>query len=198
MTIGVGHLVRAERDAALLRLSHRNDGKPATAAEIIAAFKAVESEPFTHKGSKDHKTHVWGAQHFKNIAGAGNIFMPPQEIDRLLDRHIDEFYRDLQRIFKIAHGYKREFDGYSENVRLALFDMIFNLGSTKFPSNWPGFIRALKAENWQEAAKQSRRPQLSASRNQYVQNLLLAGESQSRTAPPSGPIPLPYPNFGRG
>jgi GH24 family phage-related lysozyme (muramidase) len=183
VTIGVGHLVRHETDAAGLRLLHRSNGKSATHAELIAAFRAVKSEPFHFSGAKDHKMHVWGAKHYKNLAGASNIFMPQQEIDRLLDRHIDEFDQQLKRIFTVAHGYKREFDGFPENVRLALFDMIFNLGATNFPFGWPSLVRALKVENWQDAAKQSRRPQLSASRNQYVHDLLLAGDSRTGRSP---------------
>ncbi len=182
VTIGVGHLVPTEAAAALLHLAHRNDGKPASPTEVIAAFRAVKNETFKHTGAKDHKVHVWGAHHYKGLAGASNIFMPRQEMDRLLDRHIDEFYRDLKRDFTVTHGYRHAFDELPENARLALFDMIFNLGATKFPSGWPGLVRALKQENWREAARQSRRPQLSASRNQYVHDLLLSCGSQSQGA----------------
>ena len=171
VTIGVGHLVRTETDATRLHLARRDDHRPATIAEIVAAFNAVKNEPFKHTGVKDHKTHVWGSSHYLGLKGAGNIFMPPREVDRLLDRHIAEFYRNLQLSFSAKHGYKRDFDAFPENVRLALFDMIFNLGPTKFPWHWPALVKALKAENWHEAARQSRRPQLSADRNKYVHDL---------------------------
>ncbi len=175
VTIGVGHLVSNEAEAACLKLTHRSDLKPATAPEIIAAFRAVKAESFTYRGENDHKTRTWGSAHYKNLAGASDIFMTAHEIDWLLDRHIDEFHRYLQRNFTVAHGYKREFDSFSDNVRLALFDMIFNLGPTKFPSRWPTLVKALKAEDWQAAAQASVRHQLSPARNLYVHSLLLAG-----------------------
>ena len=55
ITIGVGHLVRFETNTAGLRLLHRKDRRPATSAEVIAAFRVVKSEPFHFKGAKDHK-----------------------------------------------------------------------------------------------------------------------------------------------
>jgi GH24 family phage-related lysozyme (muramidase) len=174
VTIGVGHLVRTEGEAASLRLAHRDNVKQlASPDEIQAAFKAVKDEPYKHEG-KDHKMHAWGSGHYKSLAGASNIFMPPDEVERLLHSHIDKFHGYLRGAFTVAKSYKREFDKFPEPVRLALFDMIFNLGPTKFPSAWPNLVLALEAENWNVAAIQSKRPQLSSSRNQYVHDLFLA------------------------
>ena len=58
-------------------------------------------------------------------------------------------------------------------MRLALFDLIFNLGMTKLKNNWPNFNKHIKAKDWQKAAdNSSRKAPVSPARNRYVKGLL--------------------------
>jgi len=58
-------------------------------------------------------------------------------------------------------------------VKLALFDMIFNLGMPNLKNTWPKFNAAIQAKDWQAAANNSnRKPPVSPERNQYVKDLL--------------------------
>jgi GH24 family phage-related lysozyme (muramidase) len=173
VTIGVGCLVRDESHTAQIKLLHRDDDEEASLDEKKAAFRAVKAAPFQHQSAKDHKIHTWSAGHYKTIKGSSNLYMPDTEIDRIRDAHINEFHRYLRHHFSVAQGLKREFDSLPDNVRLALFDMMFNLGPTRFPSRWPKFNDAVKHENWKEAARQSRRPEVQPERNQFVHDLLV-------------------------
>jgi GH24 family phage-related lysozyme (muramidase) len=179
VTIGVGNLV-TEASFAELPLRRRSDGKPATPAEIAAAFHTVKNAAYLHVGT-DKKEQAWSAGHYKNLAANSNVYLPQSESNKLLERHISKFNLILRQKFSKSAGYKREFDEFPENIRLALFDLMFNLGSSKFPAHWPHFVEALKAENWDEVARQSRRPQLSSDRNKYVDGLLRPGDPQSQS-----------------
>lgn len=191
VTIGVGHLVRSESDAVALRLAHRSDGKPATQDEIRMAFRAVKAESIHYVGAKDHKQHTWGAKHYMSVPGAANIAMSEPEMDRLRDQHVREFGLYLKKCLSKAHGYKREFSDFPAAIRLALYDMMFNLGPTKFPAKFPRLVHALKAEDWRAAAAASRRPQLSKERNAYVHDLLIQADPPKETSPVPGALPQP-------
>ncbi|WP_089726854.1 hypothetical protein [Candidatus Thiosymbion oneisti] len=68
-------------------------------------------------------------------------------------------------MYSKAKGYTNDFDAMPDEVQLALFDMIFNLGQTKLRTIFTEFNKAIKHEKWDEAAKQSNRPDVNAARN---------------------------------
>ena len=171
VTIGVGHLVDMEAKAVALKLCRRSDQNPATADEKKAAWHAVKNENRHYVDVRDHKHHVYGAKHYETSSA---LYMKEVDIDALTEAHIVEFHRYLKRAFSRSNGYLADFDDMPDNVRLALFDMMFNMGPTRFPKNWPTFVEALKAGNWSEAALRSNRPQVNAERNAYVRSLLLS------------------------
>lgn len=177
VTVGVGCLVRHRTDASNLILVSRSNKRNATPAEKEAAFDAVMKEPMQHLVARDHKMHIWGASHYQSVAGASDLFMPAAEIDRRRDLHVAEFSRYLTQKFTPAHGYKNNFAAFPEPVRLALYDMMFNLGPTKFPATFPTLTKAIKAEDWTASALASRRPQLGSARNRYVNDLFLQAAS---------------------
>lgn len=98
--------------------------------------------------------------------------MKDADINLLLGKHINSFYKELSNIYKKANGYPDDFDKLHKNVQLALFDMIFNLGATRIISSFPNFNKALKASDWKKAATESNRPDVSPTRNQYIKQLL--------------------------
>jgi GH24 family phage-related lysozyme (muramidase) len=182
MTIGVGHLVEPEIKVVPLKLYRRSDQKLATVEEKKAAWQAVKKENRRYTGQKDHKQHVYGAGHYEKLS---SLFMKDADVDVLTEDHIVEFHGYLRRAFTRQNGYLTEFDDMPENARLALFDMMFNMGPTRFPRPWHQFVAALKRGDWQKAATQSNRPQVNAERNAYVRDLL------SSVEPETTPRPIP-------
>jgi hypothetical protein len=56
-------------------------------------------------------------------------------------------------------------------VRLALFDMIFNLGVTKTNESYLSFNLAIAKADWEKAAKECFRSGIQLTRNNYVKAL---------------------------
>lgn len=159
VTVGVGHLV-ANRVAIshvnLYKTKNKLPTQLATLPEKQAEYDKISRLPWGNR---------YGAATFKSHT---SLIMKDTDINLLLDKHINSFYKELSNIYKKANGYPDDFDKLHKNVQLALFDMIFNLGATKIISSFPNFNKALKASDWKKAATESNRPDVSPARNQYV------------------------------
>lgn len=151
VTIGVGHLLNSAAQAQ--KLTFRTAiNLPATAAEIKADYDAVKKQPSNRVASFYRKQT--------------KLTLPDTSIDKLTDKHIDSFELELKLIYPGFHK-------FPSAVKLALFDLIFNLGMSNLKNKWPKFNAAVKATDWQKAAEHSRRsPPVSAERNEYVEKLL--------------------------
>jgi len=57
--------------------------------------------------------------------------MKEADIGTQRDKHIATFYAELSSMYSRAKGYANDFNAMPDEVQLALFDMIFNLGQTK-------------------------------------------------------------------
>lgn len=91
-----------------------------------------------------------------------------------MNKHIDNFESELKRIFP-------DFSTYPSEVKLALFDIIFNVGMTDLNNKWPNFKKAVKSKNWAVAAIESnRKPPISEERNKYVKDLLEKAHSNTK------------------
>ncbi len=150
VTVGVGHLL-ADLAAAQKLAFARANGSAASADDIRGDFESL----LTLLGNRlaaYYRPHV-------------RLTLPEQEIDRLTTAHISSFHRELQTIYP-------GFDGFPTPARLALFDLIFNVGASNLRTAWPSLNAAIRARDWAGAATHSRRaPPVSAQRNQYVRNL---------------------------
>lgn len=151
VTVGVGHLLSSATQAQ--KLTFRTvKNLPATAVEIKADYDAVKKQP-SNRVASFYQKHT-------------KLTLPDTAIDKLTDKHIDSFELELKLIYP-------GFNTFPSAVKLALFDLIFNLGMTNLKNKWPKFNAAIKAKNWQKAADHSRRsPPVSAERNEYVRGLL--------------------------
>lgn len=154
ITIGVGHLITNVTEAQKLNFV-TSKGTKATKEEIKTDFEAVKKHT---KGLK--------ASSYKSKT---KLSLKQTDIDKLTDKHIVSFYSEVKKIYS-------DFDKYPTEVRLALFDMIFNLGMTKLKNNWPTFNSAIKSKDWKKAADNSNRVGIQATRNKYVKDLLLKAE----------------------
>ena len=164
VTIGVGHLLRDVTEAQKLAFRTARI-LTASATDIKTDYAAVQKLP-------GNRLVVFYRPHT-------SLTISDLEIDRLTDQHIDSFGRELRFTYV-------GFDTFPTEVKLALFDLIFNLGATNLRSKWLTFNAAVRARDWQKSADNSdRAAPISAERNKYVKDLLekaakLAQSGQSK------------------
>lgn len=151
VTVGIGHLIANVAEAQKLAFKNSRN-LPASGAEIKSDYDSVKKQPANRVASFYSKF--------------ASLTLPDAEINKLTDKHINTFEAELKRIYA-------GFEDFPSEVRLALFDLIFNLGMTDLNNNWPKFNAAIQAKDWQEAANESNRAApISAARNKYVKDLL--------------------------
>jgi hypothetical protein len=63
------------------------------------------------------------------------LFMKPADVDALTKKHIESFEKELKNLYSTS-AYPPGFEKFPGEVRLALFDMIFNLGATKLKNRY--------------------------------------------------------------
>ena len=63
-------------------------------------------------------------------------------------------FNDIERVMKELEDIFDDFDIFSETRKIALIDMIFNLGLTRF-LKFKKMIAAIKEENWNKAADEA-------------------------------------------
>ena len=149
VTVGMGHLLNTVAAAQKLPFMDGKTKKKATAEEIKVDFEAVAKQP-KGKHASLYKAHT-------------KLILTQSEIDALTESHIDNFHGELKRMYFA-------FDHLPKEVRLALLDMIFNLGMTRL-IQYLKLNRAIKAKDWQKAANESNRLQVQAPRNRYIKDL---------------------------
>lgn len=165
VTVGVGHLISNLADAQKLAFKSAK-GLPASAAEIKADYDSVKKQP-ANRVALFYKKYT-------------TITLPNTEIDKLTNKHIDSFERELKNIY-------RDFSTFPPETKMALFDLIFNVGATNLRNKWPNFNAAINAKDWQKAANNSKRGiPVSDERNRYVKDLLekAARNGKSKIATP--------------
>jgi len=153
VTVGVGHLLSTVTSAQLLAFKNSKN-LPATNEEIKADYDKVKKQPANRLASM-YKKYT-------------KLRLPDAEIDKLTNKHIQSFEEELKRLYG-------DFDSFPSKARIALFDLIFNLGMTELNNNWPNFNAAVRDKDWQRAAdNSSRKAPISDARNKYVEDLLQA------------------------
>ena len=164
VTVGVGHLLKDLASAQKLSFKKSNN-LPASKAEIKSDYEGVKKQP-TNRLASFYKKHV-------------KLKLADVDINTLINKHIDSFEAELKIIFT-------DFSTYPDEVKYALFDIIFNVGMTDLNNKWPSFKKAIKAKDWVTAATESnRKSPISAERNKYVKDLLEKAAAHSKkTAKP--------------
>lgn len=174
VTVGVGHLVANPGELvhfSMKRVAGPQAGAPATLEEKREEYDRVVSEPVGYR-----------AEWYRRIT---QLMMDDAEITRLRDRHVDQFYAELKRIYTRSRGYKEDFDRFPPSVQMALFDLIFNLGATRLVTVFRRLDTAIRASDWKCAAMESHRPQVGSARNHYVRHLFLTAAGVSPTCTPA-------------
>lgn len=152
VTVGVGNMLPKLATAQALSFLHRNDNKPATHQQIEGEFTLVSSQQ-AGKNASSYKIYT-------------KLYLPITTIDALLEKRITEFTMGLKVNFP-------DYDQYPESARMALMDMIFNLGNAGLVNKFPSLTRAVKTRDWQECARQCNRVGIADSRNAKTKTLFL-------------------------
>lgn len=181
VTVGYGTMLPDARAAAKVPFYHKT-GPVATAAEITAAFDLV------HSGAAKQKLaaakHKFSAQHY---ADTDDLVITQATASLLRDDHISQDYTALQAIYP-------GFDKYPLAARVALFDMIYNLGPGRQKTRhhranglraYGRMNSAIAAGKWDDAAKYSHRTGIQDDRNAAIAALFKS------CAPPPQPKKLP-------
>ena len=151
VTVGIGHALETAGEAAVLPFVLGAGGARATTAEIEADYAAVKALP---KG----RVAAFYRPFSRTVLG-------DDAIADLFTTDLNDFLAELGR--KVAG-----FDELPRGAQLALLDMAYNLGVRGLLEGFPRMMNCLARHDWSGCARESRRPQLSAARNQQVADWL--------------------------
>jgi GH24 family phage-related lysozyme (muramidase) len=102
-----------------------------------------------------------------------SLLLPDEYIQSLLMNKLKECDLHLRRHYI-------RYDLYPELVKLALLDMIYNMGASKLFGQFSTFEKAVNAQDWNTAAEQCHRKHKGASdnRNAWTRHQFLLGETK--------------------
>ncbi len=150
VTVGIGNLLRTVQDAQKLPFL-TVDNKKATPEQITEDFETIKKQPKGH--------------YAKNYKRFTKLYLKHSDILAAVNHHIDLFYRELTINYPAFRSFPSE-------VKLALFDMGFNLGANGLKVKFPKMNKAISKKDWVTDAKEShRKPPVAEARNNYVKQL---------------------------
>ncbi|MBE0364573.1 hypothetical protein PULV_a2291 [Pseudoalteromonas ulvae UL12] len=159
-TIGIGHCI-ANLDVFLqLPMVRIADGQTATKQQKIAEYQNIKQKPQGYKAD-------W-------YAAFCQLRLPEAAINQIHQQQLNKFHQELRHVFQRSRGYSCDFEQLPSPVQIALFDLVYNVGSTNLQHKWPKLHQAIKQQDWHEAAKQSSRKGIQAARNEHIQSLFLS------------------------
>lgn len=182
VTVGIGHLISNKTAAEALPFYNATTGKKAAKAEIDAAFDAVQSAP---KGLYANKYEQFS-----------DLVMHQSDITALALKQLNESTAELKTMFP-------DYENYPAKARVALLDMMYNLGAYRLHVKFPHFDAAVRAYAWDIAAVQSHRNGIQSARNDAIKgwlqdaanwevdafaNQALCGVQPPDLPPSSGPV----------
>lgn len=179
ITVGIGINIDEEKKFTNLPWKTGSESGPdATKKEIEEGYNALKAQK-TQPGNldKDGKFNV--SADIQKKKGWVNLYLPKTERDSLFEDRFTYFRDKLPGKFS-------DFDCFPPPAKVALMDMIFNLGETRFSrGNWPSFFKAVNQRDWRAAAEQSHRkiPNDKSSRNgdtfdQFIEAAEMEEETQ--------------------
>lgn len=167
VTVGYGTMLPDARAASLLPFFH-STGVAATMAEITKAYDALKTGSATQKAASSK--HKFGAQHYQT---SSDLIITRATASLLRDDHISRDYTQLLDIYET-------FDTLPQAAKVALFDMIYNLGPGHQKTHhhratglraFGTMNQAIAAGKWDDAAKHSLRHGIPAERNKAIADM---------------------------
>jgi GH24 family phage-related lysozyme (muramidase) len=151
VTVGVGLLLPDAKSAATLPFLL--DGRPATPAEIAAEFTRIDAMA------------VGRLPAF--YRGPTSLELTQETIDARLSTIREGFETNLRT--QIPH-----YEGLPDGVKMALLDMIYNLGPAGLFKGFPHLMAAVEAGSWAQAAACCMRRGPSPERNAWTRDQFLS------------------------
>lgn len=127
--------------------------RPATAQEIASEFGRVEALPPGHPSGFYRSSE--------------SLELSRQTIDARLSTMLEGFETELRKRLP-------RYDSFPDSVKMALLDMIYNLGPKRLFNEFPHFIAAIESGAWAQAAEHCLRHGPSAARNAWTRHQFLA------------------------
>jgi GH24 family phage-related lysozyme (muramidase) len=151
VTVGVGLMLPDAKAAQALPFL---DGpNPATPEQIAAEYARVDALPLG-RASAFYKTPT-------------SLQLTQQTIDAKLITILQGFESDLRTEFP-------HYDSLPDAIKLALLDMIYNLGPAGLFKGFPHLVAAVQTGAWAQAAEHCMRRGPSAARNNWTRNQFLS------------------------
>jgi len=167
VTIGYGAMLPNADVAAGIAFVHTKGGA-ATPAEIKAAYHTVQSGGAAQKAAAPKQK--FGAKHYEKVT---DLRITQATASRLRDTHVDADYQQLQNIYPL-------FDSFPDAAKIALFDMIYNLGPGHGKTRhhratglraYAGMNAAIARSDWATAAQHCHRGGIPLKRNAATEAL---------------------------
>jgi GH24 family phage-related lysozyme (muramidase) len=161
ITTGVGHLLKTAADAEKLPWINSATGKPATKAEIDAAFSKVEDMPAGRKAD---------AYQVK-----GGLVLPEGKAEQLARTRLDnEFLPGLRKLYP-------QFDSFPPSAQRALIDMAYNCGLGGL-AKFHHLADAVGKQDWAAAAAACHRKSCREERNEWTHDMFTAAVEEKKAA----------------
>jgi GH24 family phage-related lysozyme (muramidase) len=158
VTVGVGQMIPDVNAAKRYRFL-KPLGDLATAEEIEQDYKRVYAMPAGMPAEK-YRTQT-------------GLVLSEDYIESLLETKLKECDMALRRHYL-------RYDTYPEPVKLALLDMIYNLGAPKLFGQFAAFEKAVNAQDWKTAGLESHRKHKGSTdnRNAWTRHQFLISEAK--------------------
>lgn len=151
VTVGVGLMLPTA--SAAEALTFLLEGRAATTAEIAAEFARIDAMTMGRLPAF-YRT-------------ATSLELSQETIDAKLSAVLQGFEADLRT--RVPH-----YDGLPDGVKMALLDMIYNLGPAELFKNFPHLMAAVESGSWAQAAACCMRRGPSAERNAWTREQFLS------------------------
>jgi GH24 family phage-related lysozyme (muramidase) len=151
VTVGVGLMLPTA--SAAESLPFLLDGRAATTAEIAAEFARIDAMTMGRLPAF--------------YRPATSLQLSQETIDAKLNAVLQGFEAELR--MEIPH-----YDGLPDGVKMALLDMIYNLGPAELFKGFPHLMAAVESGSWAQAAACCMRRGPSAERNAWTREQFLS------------------------
>jgi GH24 family phage-related lysozyme (muramidase) len=141
------------------------DAKAAEALPFVVSARAATPEEIAAEYARVDAMAVGRASTFYKTPTS--LILTQQTIDAKLTSVLEGFEADLRGQFS-------HYDALPEGVKVALLDMIYNLGPAGLFKGFPHLVAAIQTGAWAEAAEHCMRHGPSAARNNWTRKQFLS------------------------
>jgi GH24 family phage-related lysozyme (muramidase) len=156
VTVGIGTRLYSVADAQTLPFYHDRDFacSPVALGDIARAYNTVAADSMAQRARSPKRRYT-------SYESTTNLRIDGGTAARLRNEYIERSYLALKKIYW-------EFDSFPDSVKLALFDMIYNVGEAGLRDGFPTMNRAIRERRWLDAANESHRQDVDSDRNYWT------------------------------